>query len=107
MDGTPIYDIKPYLPYSDCKPEAVGGFASQPKEASLAVDIPGAVEGSDSRRTAARADWGAGPGPQALLSTGSGPDLHHGVWRSGGKVSGRGGYPECVPNIPEEILIKF
>ena len=40
MDGTPIYDIKPYLPYSDCKPEAVGGFASQPKEASLAVDIP-------------------------------------------------------------------
>ena len=40
MDGTPIYDIKPYLPYSDCKPEAVGGFASRPKEASLAVDIP-------------------------------------------------------------------
>ena len=27
LDGTPIYDIKPYLPYADCKPEAVGGFA--------------------------------------------------------------------------------
>ena len=27
MDGTPIYDIKPYLPYADCKPEASGGFA--------------------------------------------------------------------------------
>ena len=40
MDGTPIYDIKPYLPYADCKPEAVGGFAAQPKEASLAVDCP-------------------------------------------------------------------
>ena len=40
LDGTPIFDIKPYLPYSDCKPEAVGGFASRPKEASLAVDIP-------------------------------------------------------------------
>ena len=39
MDGTPIYDIKPYLPYSDCKPEAVGGFASTPKEASLEVEI--------------------------------------------------------------------
>ena len=40
MDGTPIYDIKPYLPYADCKPEAVGGFASQPKEPSLQVEIP-------------------------------------------------------------------
>ena len=27
MDGTPIYDIKPYLPYADCKPDALGGFA--------------------------------------------------------------------------------
>ena len=27
MDGTPIYDIKPYLPYADCIPEATGGFA--------------------------------------------------------------------------------
>lgn len=107
MDGTPIYDIKPYLPYSDCKPEAVGGFASRPKEASLAVDIPERWKALIPEGLLPRADWGAGPGPQALLSTGSGPDLHHGVWRSGGKVSGRGGYPECVPNIPEEILIKF
>ncbi len=37
MDGTPIYDIKPYLPYADCKPDAVGGFASAPKEATLRV----------------------------------------------------------------------
>ncbi len=27
MDGTPIYDIKPYLPYADCIPDAEGGFA--------------------------------------------------------------------------------
>ena len=26
MDGTPILDIKPYLPYADCHPEATGGF---------------------------------------------------------------------------------
>ena len=39
LDGTPIYDIKPYLPYADCKPNALGGFASAPKEATLAVDI--------------------------------------------------------------------
>jgi len=40
LDGTPIYDIKPYLPYADCKPDAVGGFASTPKEATLQVLCP-------------------------------------------------------------------
>ena len=40
MDGTPIYDVKPYLLYADCKPEALGGFAAQPKQASLTVDFP-------------------------------------------------------------------
>ena len=37
MDGTPIYDIKPYLPYADAHPEALGGFAPAPRE-PLAVD---------------------------------------------------------------------
>ena len=39
MDGTPIYDIKPYLPYADAHPEALGGFAPAPKE-TIAVDCP-------------------------------------------------------------------
>jgi len=43
MDGTPIYDLKPYLPYADCKPEAVGGFAAAPKVATLEVDVPPAL----------------------------------------------------------------
>ena len=43
LDGTPIYDIKPYLPYADCRPDAVGGFAARPKEASLEVDCPPAL----------------------------------------------------------------
>lgn len=29
MDGTPIYDIKPYLPFTDCHPQATGGFAEE------------------------------------------------------------------------------
>lgn len=29
MDGSPIYDIKPYLPFTDCHPDAVGGFAAE------------------------------------------------------------------------------
>lgn len=37
MDGTPIYDVKPYLPYADCKPEAVGGFASSGEGRLLTV----------------------------------------------------------------------
>jgi tRNA-Thr(GGU) m(6)t(6)A37 methyltransferase TsaA len=43
MDGTPIYDVKPYLPYADCKPDAVGGFAAQPKGADLTVECPPAM----------------------------------------------------------------
>ncbi len=39
MDGTPIYDIKPYLPYADAHPEALGGFAPSPKE-TIRVDCP-------------------------------------------------------------------
>ena len=38
MDGTPILDIKPYLPYADCRPEAVGGFASAPAGETLTVE---------------------------------------------------------------------
>lgn len=38
MDGTPIYDIKPYIPYADCHPEAVGGFAEEKKEYILQVE---------------------------------------------------------------------
>ena len=38
MDGTPILDIKPYLPYADCRPEAAGGFASAPAGETLAVE---------------------------------------------------------------------
>ena len=40
MDGTPILDIKPYIPYADCHPEAVGGFASVPAREMLQVEIP-------------------------------------------------------------------
>ncbi len=40
LDGTPILDIKPYVPYSDARPEAEGSFASS-KRALLEVEIPG------------------------------------------------------------------
>lgn len=40
MDGTPIFDIKPYIPYADCHPDAVGGFTESADEYILQVDIP-------------------------------------------------------------------
>lgn len=38
MNGTPIYDIKPYLPYADCLPEAKGGFTDAVERKRLNVD---------------------------------------------------------------------
>ena len=40
MDGTPIYDIKPYLAYGDCIPEAGAGYTSSLPERLLEVDLP-------------------------------------------------------------------
>ena len=40
VDGTPVLDVKPYHPYADCVPDALGGFAAAPAAPALAVDIP-------------------------------------------------------------------
>ncbi|WP_312279629.1 tRNA (N6-threonylcarbamoyladenosine(37)-N6)-methyltransferase TrmO [Oscillibacter sp.] len=40
MDGTPILDIKPYVPYVDAHPEATGGFAPSAPERKLTVECP-------------------------------------------------------------------
>ena len=44
MDGTPIFDVKPYLPYADCRPEASGGFAPDPGRTLELVIPPGEEE---------------------------------------------------------------
>ena len=40
MDGTPIFDIKPYIPYGDSHPEATGGFTDTAKDFVLEVIFP-------------------------------------------------------------------
>ena len=40
MDGTPIYDIKPYIPYADCIPDAKGGFTRETDNSLLEVIFP-------------------------------------------------------------------
>ena len=43
MDGTPIFDIKPYIAYTDSHPEAISGFATRPAEYLLEVGFPTAL----------------------------------------------------------------
>lgn len=40
MDGTPIYDIKPYIPFTDCHPEASEGYTREARAHKLTVDFP-------------------------------------------------------------------
>lgn len=43
MNGTPIYDIKPYIGYADCRPDAVSGYVDKMAQRSLDVIVPDAV----------------------------------------------------------------
>ena len=46
VNGTPIYDIKPYLPYADCKTDATGGFTDRTEKRRVEVEIPEELAGS-------------------------------------------------------------
>lgn len=65
MDGTPIFDIKPYLPLADCKPEASGGFTDTRKKRQVKVDIPDSLAGilPDDKLAALRALLAEDPRP--------------------------------------------
>ncbi len=45
VNGTPIYDIKPYLPYTDCRPEATGGFTDKTEKRTVQVRFSDAAAG--------------------------------------------------------------
>ena len=65
VDGTPIFDIKPYIPYGDSHPEAVGGFASAAAGETLTVVIPPELleQVPESRREALRGVLAQDPRP--------------------------------------------
>lgn len=63
LNGTPILDIKPYVPYADCLPGASSGFAAAPEEHVLAVRLAvgaGAEAGGDADAVEAGGDGGDG-----------------------------------------------
>ena len=65
LDGTPIYDIKPYLPYVDCHPEAKGGFSQRTADYALRVVFPEVLEGriEEEKRQAVRGVLAGDPRP--------------------------------------------
>ena len=65
MDGTPIFDVKPYLPYTDSHPDALGGFTDQAAGYLLQVDFPPALleKVPEEKRAALRALLSHDPRP--------------------------------------------
>ena len=65
MDGTPIFDIKPYIPYADAHPEALSGFAPD-AGATLAVEFPRSLEEKvpETKRSALRGILANDPRPR-------------------------------------------
>ena len=63
MDGTPIYDIKPYVPYADAFPDAESGFASQAPQPLLEVEIPEHLPFTEEQRQTLRQILSLDPRP--------------------------------------------
>ena len=63
MDGTPIYDIKPYVPYADAFPDAAGGFAQEAPKPLLEVEIPEHLPFTEAQRSILRQILSLDPRP--------------------------------------------
>lgn len=89
LDKTPIYDIKPYLPYADALEDARGGFASDPHEGVLIVDCPPELErllGDD--YAAALATLARDPRPAYQDDSSRRYGMRYGRWEIGFHVEG-------------------
>ena len=65
LDGTPIFDIKPYVVHADCRPDALSGFAADYVDYALEVDFPEELLAQipESKRTAVKAVLAEDPRP--------------------------------------------
>ena len=72
MDGTPIFDIKPYIPYSDCHTDATGGFTDYASDFLLDVNFPASLLGilPEDKRDAAIGVLSHDPRPSYQRKTG-------------------------------------
>ena len=85
MDGTPILDIKPYLPFADSYPQASGGFTGQKIDGPLKVEVsqPLLAQVPKEHRQAL---LGVGAGSAAVVSYRSPESLRHGICRARGEI---------------------
>ena len=82
MDGTPIYDVKPYLPYADAHPEALGGFAPSPKETIEVKSSPELLQKLPERQREALLRC-ACAGPAPAVPERPRARVRHELWRLG------------------------
>ena len=109
MNGTPIFDIKPYIPYSDAHPEALGGFTDSANAFLLEVKCQNSLLEvvPEEKRSAL---LGVLPRPPALLPARPGPGLRPGLRRMQRKIhrpgecSAGGAHYENLRNIPRCLL---
>ena len=88
MDGTPIFDIKPYLPYGDCRPEATGRLCTPGRDRLPGGGVPaGAVAVPAAGGPAAGGLTGVlAQDPRPSYQRRPGADLRHGFWGPGSEV---------------------
>ena len=97
LNGTPIFDVKPYVPHSDCRPQARGGFADAHREDRLAVDFPPAAGGPGAPGQAGGPAGRAGRRPQALLPARPPAPVRPGLRRAAGALYRGGRRPPRAP----------
>lgn len=85
MDGTPIFDIKPYVSLSDCHPEARCGFVDSHAIRRLSVTVPSCQEAVH-RRTVAGACESARTRPASALPQRSVEDIRNALCRAGCEI---------------------
>ena len=100
MDGTPIYDIKPYLPFTDSHPEASAGFAGERFSHALEVDFPGELlqRLPEAQRTAALEILSEDPRPSYQQD----PERVYGFFFAGWEIKFRvEGTQACVLSVEQ------
>ena len=88
MDGTPIYDIKPYIPYADAFPDAAGGFVDEVDWPELTVVLPAGTPLSETETEALREVLSQDPRPRYQQDPKKVYGLSFGAWNVRFRVEG-------------------
>ena len=96
MNGTPIFDIKPYIPYSDCHMEAEGSFASVHQNDKIKVYIPEELEKLVPEEKRSALLCCIRTGPKTSLSKRPGADLWILICGNGNPFPGKRRVSDCL-----------